>query len=94
MTTTETIWLVIGFGGQGIFFMRWVVQWIASERTGESRVPVAFWYLSLIGGLITLAYAIYRKDPVFIAGQSIGALIYLRNLMLIHRTNNAVTRIP
>lgn len=89
MTTTEMIWLGIGFFGQGIFFMRWVVQWIASERSAESRVPMAFWYMSLIGGLITLAYAIYRKDPVFIAGQSVGAFVYLRNLMLIYRNPQA-----
>ena len=87
MSTTEITWLVIGFLGQGVFFMRWVVQWIASEKHAESRVPIAFWYMSLIGGLITLAYAIYRKDPVFIAGQSIGAIVYLRNLMLISRSN-------
>ena len=85
MTTTETVWIVIGFLGQGLFFGRWLVQWIVSERKAESQMPVAFWYLSLIGGLITLAYAIYRRDPVFIAGQSIGALVYIRNLMLIHR---------
>ncbi|HJR75614.1 MAG TPA: lipid-A-disaccharide synthase N-terminal domain-containing protein [Nitrospiraceae bacterium] len=85
MSTTEAIWLAIGFLGQGVFFMRWVVQWVASERSARSRVPTAFWYMSLIGGLITLAYAIYRRDPVFIAGQSVGALVYLRNLMLIYR---------
>ncbi len=85
----EVIWIGIGFLGQGLFFGRWVIQWIASERNSESRVPVAFWYMSLIGGLITLAYAIYRKDPVFIAGQSIGAFVYLRNLVLIHRKDRA-----
>ena len=85
MSATETIWIAIGFLGQGLFFGRWLVQWIVSERKAESQMPVAFWYLSLIGGLITLAYAIYRRDPVFIAGQSIGALVYIRNLMLIHR---------
>ena len=85
MSTTEAIWLGIGFLGQGIFFMRWVVQWLASERRAESRVPIAFWYMSLFGGLITLAYAIYRRDPVFIAGQSVGSFVYLRNLMLIYR---------
>jgi lipid-A-disaccharide synthase-like uncharacterized protein len=90
MSTTEIIWIGIGFLGQGIFFMRWVVQWIASEKHAESRVPIAFWYMSLTGGLITLAYAIYRKDPVFIAGQSVGAIVYLRNLMLIYQ-NNKVT---
>jgi len=85
MSTTEKVWLAIGFFGQGIFFMRWVVQWLASERSAKSHVPVAFWYMSLLGGLITLAYAIYRQDPVFIAGQSVGAVVYLRNLMLIRR---------
>lgn len=89
--TLDTIWLIIGFLGQGIFFMRWVVQWIASERHAESRVPTAFWYMSMIGGLITLAYAIYRQDPVFIAGQSIGSIVYLRNLMLIHRPHSAAS---
>jgi lipid-A-disaccharide synthase-like uncharacterized protein len=89
MTTTETIWIGIGFLGQGLFFGRWIIQWLASERSATSRVPVAFWYMSLIGGLITLAYAIYRRDPVFIAGQSVGAIVYLRNLMLIHRPNPA-----
>jgi lipid-A-disaccharide synthase-like uncharacterized protein len=85
MSATETVWIAIGFLGQGLFFGRWLVQWIVSERKSESQMPVAFWYLSLVGGLITLAYAIYRRDPVFIAGQSIGALVYVRNLMLIHR---------
>ena len=85
MSRTEIIWVAIGFLGQGLFFGRWVIQWIASERKAESRVPIAFWYMSLVGGLITLAYAIYRRDPVFIAGQSIGALVYIRNLMLIYR---------
>ena len=85
--TTETIWLSIGFLGQGLFFGRWLVQWIASERTAESRVPVSFWYMSLIGGLITLAYAIYRMDPVFISGQALGAVVYVRNLVLIHRAD-------
>ncbi|MBL8076023.1 MAG: lipid-A-disaccharide synthase N-terminal domain-containing protein [Nitrospira sp.] len=85
--TTETIWLGIGFFGQALFFGRWLVQWIASERSAESRVPISFWYMSLIGGLITLAYAIYRKDPVFISGQGVGTVVYLRNLALIHRTD-------
>lgn len=65
--------------------MRWLVQWLASERSAESHVPIGFWYLSLVGGLITLAYALYRRDPVFIAGQSIGTLVYVRNLMLIRK---------
>lgn len=85
MSTTEIIWVSIGFFGQSLFFGRWVIQWWTSERHNESRVPIAFWYMSLIGGLITLAYAIYRKDPVFIAGQCVGAVVYIRNLMLIFR---------
>ncbi len=85
----ETIWLGIGFLGQGLFFGRWVVQWITSEKKAESQVPISFWYMSLIGGLITLAYAIYRKDPVFIAGQGLGAIVYIRNLMLISRANQS-----
>lgn len=89
MITTDTIWIATGFLGQGLFFGRWIVQWLASERSASSKVPISFWYLSLVGGLITLAYAIYRKDPVFIAGQSIGAVVYVRNLMLIYRPNPA-----
>ncbi len=85
MPPTEKIWLAVGFFGQSIFFLRWIVQWIVSERKAQSRNPIAFWYISLSGGLITLAYAIYRKDPVFIAGQGIGTFVYLRNLMLIYR---------
>jgi lipid-A-disaccharide synthase-like uncharacterized protein len=85
--TTETIWVGIGFFGQALFFGRWLVQWIASERNAESRVPVSFWYMSLIGGLITLAYAIYRRDPVFISGQGLGTVVYVRNLILIHRAD-------
>lgn len=88
----DALWIGFGFLGQGIFFMRWVVQWIASEKHAESRVPIAFWYMSLAGGLITLAYAIHILDPVFIAGQSVGAVVYLRNLMLIYRAGNSVTR--
>lgn len=87
MPTTETIWIGIGFLGQGLFFGRWVVQWILSEKHARSEVPLSFWYMSLFGGLITLAYALYRQDPVFIAGQGLGAVVYIRNLMLIHRTN-------
>jgi lipid-A-disaccharide synthase-like uncharacterized protein len=88
--TIEHIWLAIGFLGQGLFFGRWLVQWIASEKKSESQVPVSFWYMSLIGGLITLAYAIYREDAVFIAGQSIGSLVYIRNLMLVSRASQSV----
>ena len=97
MFSVEILWLAIGFLGQGLFFGRWLVQWIvserkaewiASERAGKMVMPIAFWYLSLVGGLITLAYAIYRRDPVFIAGQGIGAVVYIRNLMLIYRQSS------
>lgn len=87
--STEHIWIAIGFLGQGLFFGRWVIQWIASEKKAESQVPIAFWYMSLIGGLITLAYAIYREDPVFISGQGIGTFVYIRNLVLISRAKQA-----
>jgi lipid-A-disaccharide synthase-like uncharacterized protein len=79
------IWLIIGFVGQALFSMRFIVQWIASEKKGESVVPVLFWYFSLAGGITLLAYAIYRQDPVFILGQGAGVLIYIRNLVLIFR---------
>jgi len=80
----ELWWVVIGLGGQLMFTARFLVQWIASERAGRSVVPIAFWYFSISGGVILLAYAIYRADPVFILGQSLGVFIYSRNLWLIH----------
>jgi lipid-A-disaccharide synthase-like uncharacterized protein len=75
-------WVVLGFVAQGLFTMRFLVQWIASERQKRSVVPVAFWYLSVVGGGLLLVYAIYRKDPVFILGQATGLVVYVRNLML------------
>ncbi|MBT0957804.1 lipid-A-disaccharide synthase N-terminal domain-containing protein [Alphaproteobacteria bacterium KMM 3653] len=72
-----------------LFTARFLVQWIASERARRSVVPLSFWYFSILGGLILLAYAIYRKDPVFILGQSTGLAIYGRNLWLIHNERNA-----
>lgn len=80
----EFWWVVVGLGGQLLFTGRFLVQWIASERAGRSVVPMAFWYFSVGGGIVLFAYAIYRKDPVFILGQSMGLFIYLRNLWLIH----------
>ena len=82
---TASFWLVLGFVAQALFASRFVVQWISSERAGRSVVPIAFWYLSLGGALLLLIYAIYRRDPVFIIGQSVGGLIYARNLILIGR---------
>ncbi len=78
-------WLIFGFIGQLMFTMRFIVQWIASERKKESVIPVSFWYFSLAGGLIVLAYAIYRMDPVFIVAYLPGNFIYLRNLYFIYK---------
>ncbi|MTH36063.1 hypothetical protein GL279_15785 [Paracoccus limosus] len=81
----EQIWIIIGFIGQFFFTSRFLVQWIASERQKRSVVPNAFWFLSIAGGATLLAYAIWRRDPVFIAGQALGLVVYLRNLMLIRQ---------
>lgn len=83
-------WLILGFAAQGLFFMRFVVQWIATERAGQSVFPVSFWYYSLFGSALLLVYSIYRKDPVFIAGQGLAMFIYLRNLYFIRKGKNRV----
>ncbi len=83
LLTIDNLWLGIGFFGQLMFSMRFIVQWIKSEHQKKSVVPVAFWYYSLVGGIILLAYAIHRLDPVFILGQGLGLLIYARNLYFI-----------
>jgi lipid-A-disaccharide synthase-like uncharacterized protein len=85
----EFWWVVLGLTAQLAFSMRFIVQWIASERAGRSYVPVAFWYLSILGGTMLLSYAIYRQDVVFILGQSMGLIVYLRNLALIRRARKA-----
>lgn len=77
------VWIIVGFIGQALFSMRFVVQWIASERVKRSIIPQAFWYFSLAGGVTLLAYAIHKQDPVFIAGQGLGLIVYLRNLFLL-----------
>lgn len=92
----ETIaaWLlVLGFTGQTIFGSRFLVQWIFSEMKGESHIPMAFWFLSIGGGLMLLTYAILRKDPVIIFGQSMGVLVYTRNLMLIYRKRKSTPQV-
>ncbi|MCX7890350.1 MAG: lipid-A-disaccharide synthase N-terminal domain-containing protein [Rhodobacteraceae bacterium] len=83
-TVGELWWVMFGLVGQLMFTGRFLIQWIASEKARRSVVPVAFWYFSMAGGLILLSYAIYRRDPVFVLGQSIGVFIYARNLWLIH----------
>lgn len=82
-------WILLGFVAQGMFTMRFVVQWLASERAKRSVVPVAFWFFSLGGGALLLIYAIQRQDPVFIAGQGLGLFIYIRNLWLIANERRA-----
>ena len=97
-------WVVLGFVAQGLFTMRFAVQWIASERAGRSVddlrileineagrsvVPMAFWWFSIGGGLLLLVYALYRRDPVFIAGQALGVFIYIRNVHFVLRERRA-----
>ncbi len=84
-------WVILGLIAQGLFTMRFVVQWIASERAGHSVIPTAFWFLSIGGGLLLLVYALYRKDAVFIAGQAFGVFVYLRNLYFVLRDHRATT---
>jgi len=80
---TWAVWVAVGFFGQAMFSMRFLIQWITSEKRRESVIPVAFWYFSLAGGATLLAYAIHRLDPVFIVGQAAGLLVYARNLYFI-----------
>jgi lipid-A-disaccharide synthase-like uncharacterized protein len=83
ISTTELIWLSVGFAAQAMFSMRFVIQWLASEKARRSVVPETFWYFSFAGGLMLFIYAIYRMDPVFILGQGSGLLIYARNIHFI-----------
>ncbi len=85
MLSYPAFWLTVGFLGQALFTARFLVQWMASEKERDAVVPVAFWWLSLIGGAALLAYAISRRDPVIVVGQSLGLFIYARNLMLIDK---------
>ena len=85
-------WVLLGFVAQAFFTARFLVQWLASERAGRSVIPLAFWWCSIGGGLLLLAYALYRKDPVFIAGQAFGVFVYLRNLYFVLRDRRAGVR--
>lgn len=80
----ETLMVIVGFSGQGLFAMRFIIQWLKSEGEKRSVIPLAFWYFSIGGGMVLLLYAIWRKDPVIICGQGLGLFIYLRNLYFIH----------
>ena len=82
-------WAWVGLIAQALFTGRFLVQWLASERAGKSVIPFSFWILSIGGGLLLLVYALYRRDPVFILGQSFGVLIYLRNLVFVLRERRA-----
>ncbi len=86
----ETLWLCIGLFGQSLFFMRFFVQWLASEKARKSIIPDMFWYFSLGGGVILFIYSLYRQDPVFIIGQSTGLFIYARNIYFIRKEKHAL----
>jgi lipid-A-disaccharide synthase-like uncharacterized protein len=81
-------WIILGILAQIMFFLRFFIQWIVSEKNGKSTIPIAFWYLSIIGGAGLLVYSIHIKDPIFIFGQSMGILIYVRNLIMIYNKND------
>jgi|EndMetStandDraft_5_1072996.scaffolds.fasta_scaffold50306_3 lipid-A-disaccharide synthase-like uncharacterized protein len=85
-STTELFWIGLGFTAQAMFMMRFVIQWLASEKARRSVVPEAFWYWSLAGGFMLFVYAVYRLDPVFMLGQLSGLFIYARNLYFIRRS--------
>jgi lipid-A-disaccharide synthase-like uncharacterized protein len=91
MSTNDILWLIIGFSGQAFFTMRFLIQWIQTERKKRSVVPIAFWYFSILGGATLLLYAIHKMDPVFILGQSVGIFIYSRNLYFVYREKNTLS---
>jgi lipid-A-disaccharide synthase-like uncharacterized protein len=93
MADRSMAWLMLGFAGQAIFTARFLVQWLASERCRSSVVPVAFWWLSLLGGSALLIYAWSRQDPVIILGQSLGVLVYVRNLMLVRKNRRRAEKV-
>lgn len=85
MSNESTTWLVIGFAAQAVFTARFLTQWVASEKKKDSVVPVAFWWLSLLGGGMLFCYATHKQDPVIMVGQGLGVFIYVRNLMLVEK---------
>ncbi len=84
-SSSDILWHVFGFVAQAMFFSRWLVQWIMSERAQKSVVPVIFWFLSLFGGIMMLIYVTYLGSPALIIGQAVGLTVYIRNIMLIGR---------
>jgi lipid-A-disaccharide synthase-like uncharacterized protein len=83
---SNNLWVLVGLVGQAIFSARFLLQWLISEKHKQSIIPMAFWYLSIVGSAVLLCYAIYRQDPVFILGQSMGFFIYFRNIWLIRQS--------
>ncbi|MFC5067079.1 lipid-A-disaccharide synthase N-terminal domain-containing protein [Flaviflagellibacter deserti] len=81
----SSLWMLVGIGGQALFSARFLIQWLASEKRGESTTPVAFWFFSLGGGVLLMIYALHVGDPIFMAGQGFGLAVYLRNLHLIRK---------
>jgi lipid-A-disaccharide synthase-like uncharacterized protein len=84
----EKFWLYLGLTGQFFFSARFLVQWLATEKQKKSVIPVSFWYFSILGSSLLLAYSIYKQDPVFIIGQSFGFIVYFRNLQIIFKKEN------
>lgn len=84
----EFLWVSFGTAGQLVFFTRWIIQWLSSERTKTSHIPIAFWWCSLIGGIITLIYANHIGSFPFMLAQAVGIIVYSRNLLLIFRSQN------
>jgi lipid-A-disaccharide synthase-like uncharacterized protein len=93
ISNVEMAWLFLGFIAQSMYFMRFLLQWIASERVGQSTIPETFWYLSFAGGLMLLIYAVHRTDPVIMLGQFLGLFIYARNIYLIWLHKRLASRI-
>jgi lipid-A-disaccharide synthase-like uncharacterized protein len=83
--SAATFWLALGFIGQGLFGLRFIVQWLASEKAGESVIPPLFWYISVPAGLILVAYAAWRQDPVFIVNEVLCVAIFIRNVVMLRR---------
>ena len=88
LSFNEFMWVMIGTLGQLIFFSRWIVQWLSSEKYKSSVIPLSFWWFSLVGGLITLIYAKHIGSFPFMLAQAVGLVVYSRNLILIYRRKN------
>ena len=85
----DILWLTLGFAAQGLFGMRFLIQWIHSEKHRKSMVPITFWWFSVIGGISMLIYSIHLRDPVFISGQAFGLIVYIRNIWLLYNERKA-----